>query len=520
MMAASRMIIDRRRAAAGALCALGLALALGACGDHAHEGTKTTTLEPLVVTHTSGPSELFVEFRPLIAGEPSVFAAHFTKLADYQPVTEGTVDVVLSGGSEPTERFRVRAPRAPGIFAPTVVPRAVGERELSLVLDAPGLSVTHTLGRVSVFTDITAAQAASRPAIEEGEIGFLKEQQWRTEFAVEEIVAGKIRDSVRAPARLRAAANREYMVSAPVGGLIRAEGELPTLGATVAKDQVLAVLLPRLGEGVDRAVLQTELATAQAEANLAESELERVRRLFADQAVAQRRVDEAQAAQRSAAARLVGARQRQAQSGEQGGGIALRAPLAGVLAQVRVGNGAAVSEGDPLFHIVDRSEIWLVVQVSESDVARLSVPTGASFELPGVATPIEIDLARNGHLVGVGSVLDLHSRSLPVIFALRAPPTNVALNQSVQANILTGQSRQALSVPASALIDDGGQRVVYVMRSGESFSRVPVNVGVRDGNRFEIIDGLQAGDRVVTRGAMQIRLAAATPEAMGHGHAH
>jgi cobalt-zinc-cadmium efflux system membrane fusion protein len=517
--AASRMGIDARLFVKRSIWTLAIALVLGGCGG-SEPAIGPAALEPYVVTHTSGPTELFVEFRPLVAGQPSVFAAHFTQLADYKPVTEGTVDVVLSGGSAPTERFRVRAPRAPGIFAPTVVPRGVGERELSLVLDAPGLSVTHELGTITVFGDLAAAHAAGSPEAAEGEIGFLKEQQWITEFAVEEVAPGDIRDSVRAPARLRAAANREYLLSAPVSGLVRAEGELPTLGSTVAKDQVLAVLVPRLGVGVDRAVLQTELATAQAEASLAESELERVRRLFSDQAVAQRRVDEAQAAQRSAAARLGAARQRQAQSGGQAGGIALRAPLAGVLAQVHVGNGAAVSEGDPLFHIVDRSEIWLEAQVSESDVARLSVPTGASFELPGVASPIEIDIASNGHLVGVGSVLDPQSRSLPVIFALRDPPSNLVLNQAVQANILTGQSRPALSVPASALIDDGGQRVVYVMRSGESFSRVPVKVGIRDGERFEIVEGLKAGERVVARGAMQIRLAAATPEAMGHGHAH
>ena len=64
------------------------------------------------------------------------------------------------------------------------------------------------------------------------------------------------------------------------------------------------------------------------------------------------------------------------------------------------------------------------------------------------------------------------------------------------------------------------QRVVYVMRGGESFSRVPVRLGLRDGDRYEVLEGVKAGDRVVSRGAMQVRLAAATPEAMGHGHAH
>jgi hypothetical protein len=45
-------------------------------------------------------------------------------------------------------------------------------------------------------------------------------------------------------------------------------------------------------------------------------------------------------------------------------------------------------------------------------------------------------------------------------------------------------------------------------------------LGLRDGDRYEVLEGLTAGDRVVSRGAMLVRLAAATPEAMGHGHAH
>jgi multidrug efflux pump subunit AcrA (membrane-fusion protein) len=59
-----------------------------------------------------------------------------------------------------------------------------------------------------------------------------------------------------------------------------------------------------------------------------------------------------------------------------------------------------------------------------------------------------------------------------------------------------------------------------VQRGGEAFERLPVTLGLRDGERYEVVAGLQPGDRVVTQGAMRIRLAAATPEAMGHGHAH
>lgn len=512
-----RMSIDRP--ACHRVAALVLAVALAGCAREP-DAAGAAAPEPYAITHVAPATELFVEFPPLIAGEQSTFATHLTRLDTYQPVTEGTVDVVLSGGGAPTERFRIRAPRRPGLFAPTVVPRATGTRRLSVVLAAPGLSATHDLGHIRVFADERAAATAKREAAPEGEIGFPKEQQWRTDFAVAPVHAGTVRESVRAPATLRPSADGSFVVTAPTSGQVRASGAFPTLGREVARGQTLAMLVPRLGEGVDVASLRAGIAEAQAEASLASAEAARMRRLFDQQAVARRRVDEAQAAQRIAQARLSAAQQRLSPLGGGAGGIPLRAPMRGRLAQVHVANGAAVEQGDPLFHIIDERELWLEAHVSEADAARLDRPDGASFELPGLAAPVEIIHGRNGRLVGAGRVIDPARRTVPVVFALTDPPSNIVLNQTVQARVYTGRRRPALTVPATALIDDGGQRIAYVMRGGESFSRVPVKVGVRDGDRIEVLEGLGPGDRVVTRGAMQIRLAAATPEAMGHGHAH
>lgn len=511
------MTIDR--VVRPALAAAVVMLALSGC-KRTSDAAAQAAPEPYAITHVTRATELFVEFPPLVAGEQSTFAAHLTRLDTYKPVATGTVDVVLSGGGAPTERFRIRAPRAPGIFAPTVVPRATGERRLSLVLASPGLSATHDLGTIPVFPDARAAAAAPRTPDPEGEIGLLKEQQWTTDFAVAPARSETVRESVRAPATVRPSADGSFIVAAPAPGQVRASGAFPALGAEVVRGQTLAMLAPRLGEGVDVASLRADVAEAQAEASLASTDVARMRRLYAQQAVAKRRVDEAQAAERIAQARLEAARQRVAPLGGGVAGIALRAPMSGRLAQVHVANGAAVGEGDPLFHIVDASELWLEAHVSEADAARLERPDGASFEVPGLTAPVEIRAGRNGRLVGAGRMIDAQTRTVPVVFAMSDPPANIALNQNVQAQVYTGRTRPALTVPASALIDDGGQRVAYVMRGGESFSRAAVKVGLRDGDRVEIVEGLKAGDRVVTRGAMQIRLAAATPEAMGHGHAH
>ena len=495
------------------------ALALAACNRPPDAGAPVA--EAQVYTHFTPQTELFVEFDPLVAGAKSTFAAHFTRLSDYKPVAAGTVEVILSGGNAPSERFRVSVPRAPGIFAPTVVPRGTGRRSLSLVITAPGLEARHDLGEVVVHADAAAAlKAGPAPGLVAGEIGFLKEQQWTTEFALEAVQPRALRESVSAPATIRPSADGSAEMVAPTAGTLRAAGSFPSLGERVTRGQTVAMLVPRLGGETDAASLQADLATARSQASLAASDAARMQRLHAQQAVSQRRLQEAQSAQQVSQAQLRAAQDRVSQLAGGGSGIALKAPVGGTLALAPLANGAAVEAGDVLFHVVDRSELWLHAHVAESDAARLEAPAGAAFDLPGLDAPVEIRVGDNGRLVGVGSMIDPQSRSVPVIFALSNPDPRVVLNQNVQARVFTGRTRSALSVPADAVIDDGGQRVVYVMRGGESFSRVPVRLGLRDGDRFEVLEGLVAGDRVVSRGAMQVRLAAATPEAMGHGHAH
>jgi cobalt-zinc-cadmium efflux system membrane fusion protein len=58
------------------------------------------------------------------------------------------------------------------------------------------------------------------------------------------------------------------------------------------------------------------------------------------------------------------------------------------------------------------------------------------------------------------------------------------------------------------------------MLGGESFGRRVVRLGIRDGNQVQVVEGLEPGERVVTRGAYLVRLAGASPAAAGHGHAH
>lgn len=471
------------------------------------------------VTHFTDRTELFVEFPRLVAGETSAFAAHLTTLADFKALTAGKVSVRLAGDGQPDEVFSVDGASQPGIFRPEVTPRHAGERELSIEIVTPDFSVTHELGPFTVYPDRKSADAEPAPHGDEG-IGFTKEQQWKVDFATAEVVTRPIRSAIAATGVLRARPDGEALLTAAAPGQVQPAGDFPRLGQPIKKGQLLAHLVPRLGGETDLASLRAAADQARVAHELARQELTRLEALYREEAVPEKRVLAARAAEASTRVERAAAQQRLGQYGGAGGGIPLRAPVSGTLADVRVSPGAFVTEGAPLFHIVDRSRLWLELRVPESEAARLANPSGATFKVAGMDASVEIVAGRNGKLVAVGGVVDATTRTVPVVFEFTPGELALPIGMAVQAQVFAGDTREAIAIPASSVLDDGGMSVVFVMTGGESFERRQVRLGARDGDWVEVVDGLTPGSRVVSRGAYLVKLAASGTAQIGHGHAH
>ena len=506
---------------------LAAALALAACGDKAADSHATDAAEAEhghggdgeKLTHFTERTELFVEFPQLVVGETSSFAAHLTHLADFKAVTAGKVSVRLSGDGQADEVFAVDGPTQPGIFRPEATPKHAGERELSIEVVTPEFKVTHPLGPVTVYPDRKAAEAEPAPHDDDG-IVFTKEQQWKVDFATTEVVTRPIRAAVNATGVVRARPDGEAQITAVAAGQVQPAGAFPRLGQAVKKGQLLAYLVPRLGGATDLATLRAAANKAQVEHDLASQELTRMESLYREEAVPERRLLAARAAAASARAERDAAQQRLAQTSGAGGGIPVRAPVGGTLADVRVSPGAFAEEGALLFHIADRSRLWLELRVAESDAARLASPTGAAFRVAGDERSVDIVPGKNGRLIAVGGVVDAVSRTVPVVFEFTAADRQLPIGMAVQAQVFAGGAREAVAIPASSVLDEGGMAVVFVQAGGESFERRTVRLGAREGDWVEVLDGLTPGQRVVSRGAYLVKLASTGTAQIGHGHAH
>jgi RND family efflux transporter MFP subunit len=254
-------------------------------------------------------------------------------------------------------------------------------------------------------------------------------------------------------------------------------------------------------------------AYAEARARLAEAEDDHARavRLYAVEAVPQRRVHEAEI-------RLAAAREALAgySGGELlGGRVAVRAPVAGVIADRRVTPGSRVEAGTLLFTVVDPSVVWLRVNVPAAQAATVSRTSGVEFRVEGSE---RVYTARR--VVSLGSVIDSVSRSVPLLLEVANSDGTLKIGAGARVAVRNGQRASGVTVPGSAVLDEDGRPIAYVQVEGETFEKRVLTLGARDGGRVLVRDGIRAGERVVTGAAYQVRLASLSTAVPAHGHEH
>jgi cobalt-zinc-cadmium efflux system membrane fusion protein len=499
---------------------------IGACAREA--APPEAELPTLDVTTWTERSELFMEYPPLVAGQPALFAVHLTRLSDFSAMDAGQprLEFTPEAGGAPSV-LQGGAPSRPGVFRVEGPAPPAGPYRWALVIEAPGLTDRHELGRVTVFAEQAEAVAAAEAAGQEdaSAISYLKEPQWTNGFATVVVREAELRTSIRAPATVHPLPGGEAIIAAPAAGRLRAAA-LPSIGDRVRTGQVLAWLEPRLAEGgADRATLAAAVAEAQATLDAARADLARAERLLAERAVPARRVEEAQRAVTIAEARLEAARARLAQRDETlrtGGGAAagnaftLVAPISGRLADVTATLGASYEEGAPLFRIVRTDRVELQVQVPTADVARARQVASVELEIPGLPDPVVL-MPRHVHDAGV---LDPATRALPLQMDVTNSGERLLIGQAATA-VLYGRDRQRVPVvPREAVLMEAGRPYVFVQIGGERFLRRYIEIATRDGDIMGVRGGVKVGERIVTRGAYDVQLASASGGVPAEGHVH
>lgn len=493
-------------------------VALVSCGvpeeSHGHEHDEA---EALVYTNYTAQTELFVEFPPLQVGNASRFLAHFTYLDDFSPVKGGTVDVILRQQGAEKARFRVRQATRDGLFTPVVQPRTSGVYEVSVLLTNDKLSSEHHLGALEVFAADSHSHV-DQPEIA-GDITFLKEQQWAQEFATTVVETKALQSSVPAYAEVMAPANQRAQVAAAQAGYLFLEADIQA-GQSVQQGQRLGTLVTRAESSQDLIALQLQLADHTARQQLAQTEVERLQKLVDSGAIPANRLAQAQAdlALVSNQVEATEARIAQRQSTTRAGGIAIVSPVSGIVLANMGYDGMYVEANQSLFHIASASERWLQLHIPEQYSDAVNTIEGAWFS--NDAEILKVGPHNGAKVVARTYEIDPTTRTFAVTLAVPAKLWSPMVGTRMSAFATLTEQRSRTAIPVSSVVRQEGKDVVFVHTSGETFERREVSLGIRDGAWVEVTQGLHSGERVVSTGAYEVRLAAMAGDDIGHGHAH
>jgi Cu(I)/Ag(I) efflux system membrane fusion protein len=173
------------------------------------------------------------------------------------------------------------------------------------------------------------------------------------------------------------------------------------------------------------------------------------------------------------------------------------APASGVLTELGVREGGQLMAGSSLIQIADLSQVWLIAEVPERDVARLKLGVAVDVQLQSF--PGEVLKGKVDHLHP--TLVDA-SRTLRVRIEL--PNKGNRLHPGMYANVeFSGQAREALSVPTESVIATGTRKVVIV-KSETGYRPVEVTTGQERDRYTEVLNGLAEGEEVVVSGQFLI----------------
>lgn len=330
-----------------------------------------------------------------------------------------------------------------------------------------------------------------------------------------------------------------FTVSATMAGKLQRislrAGDTVRQGETVAD---IGPAAPVLLDSRSRAVAEATAAAAQAAMDLARAQLAqaeaardfatgeatRATALFQKGAVSQRAFDNAVREQKTAQAAVSSAlanlsvRDKELESAlavlrsDRTGDTAaccveLLAPVSGRVLRVLTQSEQVVQPGTPILEIGDPGNLEIVVELLSRDAVRVAEGAAASVSgWGGAAIPATVERVEPSAVTRV-SALGIDEQRVTVILRLAGPPEarqGLGHGFRVIARIAIWREDGVLTIPVGALFRDGSDWATYVLREDRAVLR-KLSLGERNEDHAQVLEGLQAGDRVILRPSDQVR---------------
>ena len=325
-------------------------------------------------------------------------------------------------------------------------------------------------------------------------------------IAVETVQPGEFSGVIPCGGKILAAQGDEATVTATVAGIVRLVRGVAE-GSPVGKGAAVFTISSRNLQ--DDPARQAAIAYQKAK-----NEYERAAKLVKDRIVTQKDFNQIRADYEAAKTVYDAFKQ----DGAAGGGVAVKSPIGGYVKTCLVKEGDYVAVGQPMMTVTQTRSLYLRANVPERYYAQMGTISSAKFKTAHGSRVYSL-AQMDGRLVATGKQTGDGSPYIPVTFEF-SNRADVAPGSFVETYLLTAPRQGVVTVPVSALTDEQGLNFVYIQTDPTCYERREVVIGQTDGERVEIKSGLKAGEKVVTKGAVQVRLAGASTAIPGHTHNH
>ena len=334
----------------------------------------------------------------------------------------------------------------------------------------------------------------------------LTDEHQIAEFGIEfeNVAPGSFRDVIKTSGQIEASASDVFTATARKNGLVTIAGNI-TDGAEVSSGEVIATVSSANLQGGDSSeVARVNLQTAKAE-------YDRLKPLYEAGLVTASAFREVERTYNEAKA--------VAGKNQGGGSSSVTAPGSGVIRTLYVKSGDYVDVGSPVASIVKNSRQILKVDLPVRESNHLPEIESANFKPEGSDRVLKLEDLDGKKLSGENAEVSNGYRSVYFSFSGNTLSTPGGF---AEVYLLCGPRENVISVPRDALVEIQGNKYVYASdEDGDHFEKRLVKTGAYDGERVEIIEGLNEGEKVVSKGASIVRMmeiSAVAPPAHTHNH--
>lgn len=362
-------------------------------------------------------------------------------------------------------------------------------------------------GEEATHNEAEHAEAAGQKHDHAGEIAFTKEQAKAAGLEIETVTPSTFHTVIRTSGQIVAPQGDEQTVVATASGVLTySRGSIAEGMAVKAGEAIASVSAKHLQDG-DPAV------NARIAFETAEREYQRAARLVADKIISAKEYEQAKLNYETAR----NAYHAQASS-MTSRGIAIAPGMGGYIKQLLVAQGEYVTVGQPIAVVTRDRRLQLKAFVPESEYGNLRTISSANFVSPSDKNVLHSLASLNGKLVSYGRSLSDNGAFVPAVFEFDNVG-DILPGSYVEVFLIGAERPNTITVPLPAITEEQGLHFVYVQEHDEDYVKRQVTLGDSDGTRRVVISGLKAGEKVVVKGAYNVKLASMSTE-IPHGHSH